>query len=576
MNANVVLSTLFPLLVLLPLVFTEDSGRVKRKADPPWARNSWPNNYRGPPGHAHDNKFNGQTDFNRNRGPPGGRGPPGLTGGGPPGLNEHKSTGWSGHEKPSYDDKDRRVDEKFDQDGGPVGPDNKPARCRTNDFHCGSGECLPASVRCNGISECFDSSDEADCIPPEEGGCILPAQPEGGSYELGGCGKPCSKQPGDKVPKHSILNYTCQANYVLSGNTISVCINDEWYMPTTCIKTCPGLISTSLEISCTFQGNSVSCTERIVPGTRAVLACKHLYKLPVTNDPAYRELTCLNDGSWDRRLFRCLPECGTSIAQGNTLIVRGFQAKIGTFPWHVAIYRKDEYNEYEQICGGSLISSNLVVSAAHCFYDEVHQKLPDESQYAVAAGKYYRNWDSDENYAQKSPVSKILLAGRYLGVSGNFAEDIALIKLSEPFELTALVRPVCLDWDNVYEREQLQIGQSGKAVGWGKTITGLPSDSLQEINMPFVPYDQCLAAVPTDFRGYITSDKFCAGHLNGSSLCDGDSGGGLCFEKYGIWYLRGVVSVSPIKGDSCDYNSYVGFTNVSQFRDWIRSIYVDT
>lgn len=52
-------------------------------------------------------------------------------------------------------------------------------------------------------------------------------------------------------------------------------------------------------------------------------------------------------------------------------------------------------------------------------------------------------------------------------------------------------------------------------VGWGKDIKGESTKSLQEINMPFVPYDQCLSAVPASFRGFLTSDKFCAGHLNG-------------------------------------------------------------
>lgn len=32
-------------------------------------------------------------------------------------------------------------------------------------------------------------------------------------------------------------------------------------------------------------------------------------------------------------------------------------------------------------------------------------------------------------------------------------------------------------------------------------------------------YRQCLSAVPADFRGFLTSDKFCAGRLNGESIC---------------------------------------------------------
>ncbi|XP_032685376.1 modular serine protease-like isoform X2 [Odontomachus brunneus] len=449
-------------------------------------------------------------------------------------------------------------------------------KCRDDEFRCGSSECLPYSVKCNNKVDCRDASDEAFCIAVrnQENGCVLPEKPAGGHYELGECSSPCNKRPGDIAPKNSILTYSCKNNYVLRGNTISVCVNNEWYKPPACVKICPALSSTSVDISCSYQGEAVSCSERILPGTRARLSCKSSYKLPLTNDPAYREITCLDDGLWDRRIFRCLPECGTSIANGNTLIVNGFEAKVGTFPWHVGIYRKKRDKVYEQICAGSLVSDSLVISAAHCFYDEGSNKLNDVSNYSVAGGKHYRDWDTDEQYCQKSPVEDIKLGGRYLGFRGNFAEDIALVKLKKPFELTALVRPICMDWDNVYEREQLQEGQSGKVAGWGKNIKGESTQTLYEIDMPYVPYHQCLSAVPMDFRGFITSDKFCAGRLNGSSVCEGDSGGGLCFEKNGVWYLRGIVSVSPAKGSSCDYNSYVGFTHIGHFRDWIREAYV--
>ncbi|XP_072751957.1 modular serine protease-like isoform X2 [Anoplolepis gracilipes] len=408
--------------------------------------------------------------------------------------------------------------------------------------------------------------------------CLLPEQPEGGHYELSGClefVEPCNKHPNALVPEISVLNYFCKNNYVLNGSNILVCVNQEWIpKPPSCLKICPALKSTSVDISCNYQGETVSCTKNVLPGTKAVLSCKPSYTLSFTNDPAYREVTCLDDGLWDNHVFRCLPECGTSIAHGHSLIVNGLDAKVGVFPWHVGIYFKNT-NEYEQICGGTLISSNLVISAAHCFYDEVFMRVNDASNYAVAAGKYFRDWDAKEDYVQKSEVESIQTGDRYLGRNGNFADDIALLKLQSPFQLTTLVKPVCMDWNNRYEREQLQEGQFGKVVGWGKDINGISTNNLQEINMPFIPYHQCLSRAPVSFRGLITHDKFCAGYLNGSSVCDGDSGSGLCFEKNGVWYLRGVVSVSPEKDGMCDYNLYVGFTYVSKFREWIRKIYVN-
>jgi len=45
------------------------------------------------------------------------------------------------------------------------------------------------------------------------------------------------------------------------------------------------------------------------------------------------------------------------------LINNGEKANVGTAPWNAAIYRFNKKNSnYDLICGGSIISPNLVVS----------------------------------------------------------------------------------------------------------------------------------------------------------------------------------------------------------------------
>ena len=67
-------------------------------------------------------------------------------------------------------------------------------------------------------------------------------------------------------------------------------------------------------------------------------------------------------------------------------------------PWHVGIYK-----DGEQICGGTIVSERLVISAAHCFSmatDNSHQI--DYKAFKVAAGKIRRGLD-----VQETPESQI-------------------------------------------------------------------------------------------------------------------------------------------------------------------------
>ena len=67
-------------------------------------------------------------------------------------------------------------------------------------------------------------------------------------------------------------------------------------------------------------------------------------------------------------------------------------------PWHVGIYQNDE-----QICGGTIVTECVVVTAAHCFSnstDFTHQV--DTKSYKVAAGKY-----KQELFAQEVQATQV-------------------------------------------------------------------------------------------------------------------------------------------------------------------------
>ena len=76
-------------------------------------------------------------------------------------------------------------------------------------------------------------------------------------------------------------------------------------------------------------------------------------------------------------------------------------------PWHVGIYEKDK-----QICGGTIISERVVISAAHCFsqsIDGVH--VIDYETFKIAAGKIFRGLNASENqFTQIREVQEVKLS----------------------------------------------------------------------------------------------------------------------------------------------------------------------
>lgn len=64
---------------------------------------------------------------------------------------------------------------------------------------------------------------------------------------------------------------------------------------------------------------------------------------------------------------------------------------------------------------------------------------------------------------------------------------------------------------------------------------------------------------------------------SGTSVCNGDSGGGMVFpirtDGEDRWFLRGLVSISVSEKENrvCDTKHYVVFTDLAKFLDWLNN-----
>lgn len=72
--------------------------------------------------------------------------------------------------------------------------------------------------------------------------------------------------------------------------------------------------------------------------------------------------------------------------------------------------------------------------------------------------------------------------------------------------------------------------RGAQAVGWGVTLTAKASEVLQFVELPVTSFQTCFNNLSHNLKQFYTDDKFCAGFVDKStSVCTGDSGGGLVF-----------------------------------------------
>uniref|UniRef100_A0A182QIW1 Peptidase S1 domain-containing protein n=1 Tax=Anopheles farauti TaxID=69004 RepID=A0A182QIW1_9DIPT len=249
------------------------------------------------------------------------------------------------------------------------------------------------------------------------------------------------------------------------------------------------------------------------------------------------------------------------------LIHNGIDAKEGHWPWHVAIFHQKP-GKLEYACGGSILDETTVLTAAHCVY---------YANAAIAANLVsvqigLLNLKDSNDYIQKHSVRQVILHPGYGSTS--IIHDIALLKLATNITMTKFVQPVCL-W-TMDSNQELIVGKNGTIVGFGLTEEDVVSNQLKQALVGVVDALSCIASDRQVFGTHLTPDMFCGGGRTSVSACNGDSGGGMYFEVGGKWYVRGIVSFTPLRGNTrlCDPSKYTAFTDAAKYFGWIEQ-YID-
>ncbi|XP_047459421.1 plasminogen activator, urokinase a [Mugil cephalus] len=252
--------------------------------------------------------------------------------------------------------------------------------------------------------------------------------------------------------------------------------------------------------------------------------------------------------------------CGERVEQRRNKIVGGSFTTIEAQPWIAAIFLKSE----RFLCGGSLISPNWVVTAAHCF-SESFMKI-DKKDLSVFLGKNAIN-DTDTDKEQSFDVEKIIVHPQYS--DSNYDNDIALLKIKSKSGGRAVktnsVRTVCLPPLHT----SLPAGFTCNVAGFGKETqeSWQFSQLLKQADVTLISRAECNSK--SQYDNVITDNMLCARSPDWSTdACEGDSGGPLVCEMSGRMFLFGVVSW----GEGCAKTDKPGvYTRVTNYNRWIAA-----
>lgn len=250
------------------------------------------------------------------------------------------------------------------------------------------------------------------------------------------------------------------------------------------------------------------------------------------------------------------PKCGV-VSKRLNRVVGGHDAAFAAHPWQAAIIKQGFFSK-RIACGGALLNTDWVVTAAHCVY------RTDSTRMKIRLGEHNVRELNEHLPHQDHSISNKIVHEEYN--PSDFANDVALLRLSTHASLGDHVVPVCLP----RARDDF-VGSVGTVVGWGRTKHGVPTtpDVLQEVDVRLVDRKRCQEWYrQAGRREKILPVFVCAGYKNGGSdSCQGDSGGPLTVMNKGRRTLVGLVSW----GIGCARPRLPGvYTNIPLFVDWIH------
>lgn len=256
-------------------------------------------------------------------------------------------------------------------------------------------------------------------------------------------------------------------------------------------------------------------------------------------------------------------------------IANGVDSSIAEAPWSVALAigtldANNNITAYSRFCAGNLISNQWIVSAQHCFADQI---LRTNQAYFAIIGQ--------QNLGNAIPTSAFYRIDRIVKRSdynaANYDNDISLSRLTSPLNFNNCNGCKAVKWSN--NDADSNINTNVFVAGWGATENASFSDTLQSTTLNIVNCVSNRTGLSYTIGGAnLSSNTICAqsAATPPSDTCPGDSGSGL-IANYGTdrASLVGITSFSITgnnRNSTCNNSTEFpgGYTKVSNYCQWIN------
>ncbi|GLV42088.1 uncharacterized protein CBL_04953 [Carabus blaptoides fortunei] len=214
----------------------------------------------------------------------------------------------------------------------------------------------------------------------------------------------------------------------------------------------------------------------------------------------------------------------------------------GQFPYQVSLKLANYQNGH--ICGGSIIDSRHVVTAAHCVLNQKRKEL-----------NIWAGGNTLFNNGSFHTVQHIFIHENYQEDTNK--NDIAIIRVANKFIESSVIKRVKINNNIISDYTKCNIS------GWGLlSENGASTNDMRYASIMTLNHTIC----KTQYLGVvnITDNMLCAGLIDGTKdTCQGDSGGPLICNNR----LAGIVSF----GVGCAQATFPGvYTKVSAYTTWIQ------